>query len=244
MHYITELLNDVNSATQDAGFEFDGTWVTDPTVSECGRFEYTKEESLNAYGISSEKYDALITKSKIKWTDFSYGNDACNSIGFDLDGSGENYVQLFAFASQEDADIEGLEVYGVTYSVDGDIAYDEWSGNDRDEAVAKAVEYANKMIGGRKVRDLSAISAPISNEDDVRKFVRALCDADLMYHFDDGAHDCLGDQGLTDYQLTLIERQVERLFDVCEDPFEIAYDIFCDFDPTGKKSVDQICNCA
>ena len=63
-----------------------------------------------------------------------------------------------------------------------------------------------------------------------------------MYHFDDGAHDCLGDQGLTDYQLTLIERQVERLFDVCEDPFEIAYDIFCDFDPTGKKSVDQICN--
>jgi len=142
MHYITELLNDVNSATQDAGFEFDGVWVTDPTVSECGRFDYTKEESLNAYSISSEKYDALIAQSKIKWTDFSYGNDACNSIGFDLDKSGENYVQLFAFASQEDADAEGLDVYGITVCVDGDTTYDEWSGNDRDEAIAKALSKA------------------------------------------------------------------------------------------------------
>jgi len=97
MHYITELLNDVNSATQDA---------------------------------------------KIKWTDFSYNNDACNSIGFDLDKSGENYVQLFAFASQEDADAEGLDVYGITVCVDGDTTYDEWSGNDRDEAIAKALSKA------------------------------------------------------------------------------------------------------
>lgn len=168
MHYITELLNDVNSATQDAGFEFDGTWVTDPTVSECGRFEYTKEESLNAYGISSEKYDALVTKSKIKWTDFSYGNDACNSIGFDLDGSGENYVQLFAFASQEDADIEGLDVYGITVCVDGDTTYDEWSGNDRDEAIAKALSKAleisiSELVMSKSFDDLDDLCLFVQN---------------------------------------------------------------------------------
>ena len=168
MHYITELLNDVNSATQDAGFEFDGTWVTDPTVSECGRFEYTKEESLNAYGISSEKYDALIAKSKIKWTDFSYGNDACNSIGFDLDKSGENYVQLFAFASQEDANAEGLDVYGITVCVNGDTSYDEWSGNDRDEAIAKASSKAleisiSKLVMSKSFDDLDALCLFVQN---------------------------------------------------------------------------------
>jgi hypothetical protein len=168
MHYITELLNDVNSATQDDGFEFDGVWVTDPTVSECGRFDYTKEESLNAYGISSEKYDALIAKSKIKWTDFSYSNDACNSIGFDLDGSGENYVQLFAFASQEDADAEGLDVYGITVCVNGDTSYDEWSGNDRDEAIAKASSKAleisiSKLVMSKSFDDLDALCLFVQN---------------------------------------------------------------------------------
>ena len=36
------------------GFEWNGFWITDPTMSECGRFEVDPEEY---YGVKLEGYD-------------------------------------------------------------------------------------------------------------------------------------------------------------------------------------------
>ena len=38
------------------GFEWDGIWITDPTVSECGRFEV---DPITYYGLTQEQYNFL-----------------------------------------------------------------------------------------------------------------------------------------------------------------------------------------
>ena len=38
------------------GFEWDGIWITDPTVSECGRFEV---DPITYYGLTQEQYNLL-----------------------------------------------------------------------------------------------------------------------------------------------------------------------------------------
>lgn len=141
-HYITTLLEDANNLTQSLGLEVDGVFVTDPTKSVCGRFDLNKDQSLAQYDITSERYDQMVIRSQIEWTDHSYANDACPSIGFDLDNTGENYVQLFAFETKEDADREGLDVYGITVCVNGDTTFDDWSGNDRSEGLSEALKQA------------------------------------------------------------------------------------------------------
>jgi hypothetical protein len=39
---------------EDNGFEFEGMWITDPTMSPCGRFEVDPKEY---YGIDVEAKD-------------------------------------------------------------------------------------------------------------------------------------------------------------------------------------------
>ena len=39
------------------GFEWDGIWITDPTVSECGRF---KVDPITYYGLTEEEVEELI----------------------------------------------------------------------------------------------------------------------------------------------------------------------------------------
>lgn len=39
---------------EDNGFEFEGIWITDPTLSPCGRFEVDPKEY---YGIDVEAKD-------------------------------------------------------------------------------------------------------------------------------------------------------------------------------------------
>ena len=38
------------------GFEWDGIWITDPTVSECGRFEV---DPITYNGLTQEQYNFL-----------------------------------------------------------------------------------------------------------------------------------------------------------------------------------------
>ena len=41
----------------ECGFEWDGIWITDPTVSECGRFEV---DPITYYGLTEEEVEELI----------------------------------------------------------------------------------------------------------------------------------------------------------------------------------------
>ena len=83
--------------------------------------------------------------SSNEWKISNYHNDACGSVCFYLDNDTETYVQLFAFMTQEDADLEELDVYGITVSCNGETDYDSWSGNSRDEACQQAALAAVKL---------------------------------------------------------------------------------------------------
>jgi hypothetical protein len=63
---------------------------------------------------------------------------------------------------------------------------------------------------------------PITSEDEGRKFIFAMAKAGLIYHFDDDAADCLREYNLPKSYLDNIQLNVNKLFDVCEDPFEQA----------------------
>ena len=86
----------------------------------------------------------------IKWENSSYNNDACGSIMFNYDNDSETYVQLFAFETKADAIQELGEEYGtqysITVSVNGEIDYTCWDGDDREEAMVQAIIAAEKMI--------------------------------------------------------------------------------------------------
>ena len=79
----------------------------------------------------------------IEWIDSSYGNDACASIMADLDDGGEWYVQLFAFENIEEAKAEGFnEMYAITVSNSDECNYSSWMGNNRNQAIKRAIDYA------------------------------------------------------------------------------------------------------
>ena len=144
-HYITTLMEDANNLTESLGIEVDGVFVTDPTKSPCGRFDLTKDQSLAQYDITPERYDQMVIRSKIKWTDFSYNNDLSGSIGYTYDNDMDMYVQLFAFETEADAQLENLPMYGITACEDGLTRYDCWSGDDRSEALSEALRQACEM---------------------------------------------------------------------------------------------------
>ena len=83
--------------------------------------------------------------SSNEWKVSNYHNDACGSVCFYLDNDTETYVQLFAFMTKEDADLEGLEMFAITYSLNGQTDYDTWYGDSRDEACQRAAYFANKL---------------------------------------------------------------------------------------------------
>ena len=86
----------------------------------------------------------------IKWENSSYSNDACGSIMYNHDNDHETYVQLFAFETKADAIQELGEEYGtqysITVSVNGEIDYTSWDGDDREEAMVQAIIEAEKMM--------------------------------------------------------------------------------------------------
>ena len=43
--------------SEEKGFEYEGIWITDPTVSECGRFEV---DPITYYGLTQEQVEELL----------------------------------------------------------------------------------------------------------------------------------------------------------------------------------------
>ena len=86
----------------------------------------------------------------ITWENSSYSNAACGSILYTHDNDHESYVQLFAFETKADAIQELGEEYGtqysITVSVNGEIDYTSWDGDDREEAMVQAIIAAEKMM--------------------------------------------------------------------------------------------------
>ena len=86
----------------------------------------------------------------ITWENSSYNNDACGSIMYNHDNDSETYVQLFAFETKADAIEELGEEHGTQYSikvsVNGEIDYTSWHGDDREEAMVQAIIEAEKMM--------------------------------------------------------------------------------------------------
>jgi len=91
--------------------------------------------------------------AQMKWVNSSYNNDATGSIMFELDddprNNGENYVQLFAFETTNDA-IRELgdkgKQYGIVICRNGDASYDGWEGNNREEAMVQAIIEAENLM--------------------------------------------------------------------------------------------------
>ncbi|RPF78433.1 MAG: hypothetical protein CBC65_010460 [Rhodothermaceae bacterium TMED105] len=80
----------------------------------------------------------------IKWVNTSYNNDTTGSIGVDVCIDTETFVQLFAFETDEDAKVEGLDRYMVYVSVDGEESYTGFF-PDRDEAIKDAIARAKQL---------------------------------------------------------------------------------------------------
>jgi phosphoribosylaminoimidazole-succinocarboxamide synthase len=96
-----------------------------------------------------EDLNAQMPEGK-QWVDSSYGNDACGSVMFDPSEKYEdNFVQLFAFETQAEADAEKMTRYGVTFYKDGKPVFEDYGTvsetNDRREAVADAIAKAKKL---------------------------------------------------------------------------------------------------
>ena len=54
---------DVNIQEEKLGFEYEGTWIVDPTVSECSRF--IVKDPCDYYGISKKQLKQIIEYNKI-----------------------------------------------------------------------------------------------------------------------------------------------------------------------------------
>ena len=187
----------------------------------------------------------------IKWEDSSYCNDACGSIMYNHDNDQETYVQLFAFETKADAIQELGEQYGTQYSIkvsiNGETDWeDAWDGDDREEAMVQAIIAAEELI--IKVEDPIRLAAyeltkmPITSEDEGRAFIFAMAKAGLMFHFDDDAEDCLREHNLPTSYVDGIQSQVNKLFEVCKDPFDHAIDAFHAADPDGEKDISEMNN--
>ena len=88
------------------------------------------------------------TKSEnVKWSDFTYHNDTCASIGVNICNDTETYVQLHAFADAEEMKKESFTtMYHLTVSVDGEIYDDQCQPFDsREDAIKEAVGCAEQL---------------------------------------------------------------------------------------------------
>ena len=123
--------------------------------------------------------------ANVKFTDSSYQNDECGSVMFDLTTDGENYVQLFAFETIEDAKLslgETGEQYGVTVCINGEVQLDGFETSDRHEAMLYAIQQADKMglrgfeHEGVCILDISEASNgfPISVDESVEEYTPTL----------------------------------------------------------------------
>lgn len=45
------------------GFNHEGVFITDVTVSDCGRFSYDKNEAMYQYFLTEEQYETMVSKS-------------------------------------------------------------------------------------------------------------------------------------------------------------------------------------
>ena len=88
--------------------------------------------------------------TEMKWVNSSYNNDACGSVMFEVDRDKETYVQLFAFETKADAELELGKEHGTQYSIsvcrNGEHDYTSWDGDDRDEAIVQAIRIAEKLL--------------------------------------------------------------------------------------------------
>lgn len=85
-----------------------------------------------------------------KWVDSSYGNDACGSVMFDPSEKYEdNFVQLFAFETQAEAEAESFGQFGIVVCKDGETVDHVAAGVGnltRSEAIDAAIKQAKKLI--------------------------------------------------------------------------------------------------
>jgi len=86
------------------------------------------------------------TDKSIEWKDSCYHNDTCGSVCFNLDETGENYVQLWAFHNDHEAKREDMLQYlAVSYrngQENGDLFYIT---DDRQQAIKHAIEIAHNL---------------------------------------------------------------------------------------------------
>ena len=90
--------------------------------------------------------------SSVTWENSSYHNDASGSVCYYHHTDDETYVQLFAFETKFEAELELGEEYGTIYSitvcVKGNSNYTCWDGDSRSEALHRAAYFALKMYEG------------------------------------------------------------------------------------------------
>lgn len=104
-------------------------------------------------------------------------------------------------------------------------------------------EESLKTYGHPKLQPAqNLVKMPITSEAQARDFIFALAKAGLMFHFDDPADDCLAEYGFPKNVLDGIQSQVNKLFDVCKDPFDYAIDAFHEADPNGQKDISEMVN--
>ena len=107
-------------------------------------FWFEKQSYKNFHAKLLAEVVAKNDDENIKWVDTSYNNDTTGSIGVNVCIDTETFVQLFAFETDEDAKVEGLDRYMVHVSVDG---VDNYSAcyDDRDEAIKDAIAHAKQL---------------------------------------------------------------------------------------------------
>lgn len=93
-----------------------------------------------------EKIIADLSKvsGSIVWEDSSDDSNVCpTSVTTNVKDA---EVQFFAFETKELAEEEGASVYGVMSVNDDGKLLNQWSGNNRNDAIGKAVEFAENEV--------------------------------------------------------------------------------------------------
>lgn len=77
-----------------------------------------------------------------------------------------------------------------------------------------------------KIEQAEKLAAmPINDKESAKAFIFGLAQAGMLFHFDDGAHDCLRSHDLPETALDGIQRQVNKLWEVLDDPFQYAIEV-------------------
>ena len=114
-------------------------------------FWFEKESYKNFHAALLEDINALplAQMGETKFENSSYNNDACGSIMCEIDRDRETYVQLFAFETKEEAVQEMGEEFGTQYAItvcrNGERLPISWEGDDREEAMVKAIDAVDDL---------------------------------------------------------------------------------------------------